>query len=518
MFARLLKRFVTDQEGVFAVIFGVMAIVLVALGGAAVDYVQVDQVKSRAQIALDAAALALQPEIFQTGKTTAQIKAELETTAQDLLDERISDSQVDVDVDLVDYDTDAGRLYIRAQLSVPTAFVALLGINELDFPISTQVTRKKLNIEVAYVLDNSGSMGSYSRMTNLKTAANCATNILFYGSCTPAVGATKNANTKIAVVPFNFFVNVGSSNSSASWIDSTGVSSIANDNFDDDDDDSTAYSGTVDRLDLFSQIGVSWAGCVEARPYPYSVNDTTPNLATPDTLFVPEFAPDEPGNRGSASSGFYNSYIEDSPSSCNVVVGTCNCSNTTETYWCGYPHYWCTRTVKTCSYVASNGSTQSCSCGSGIYTCDAIYTPTGLSNRQKQERLCKYDGANPASMNFDYGLERGLPGDLDPAADRQRHHADLARQCHGIQWRHQYSSGRDLGLPRAVADRAVHRGQGIRHGHVQGHDRHDRRREHLLFGQQHERISGLGAIRLSVERPSRHLWHGHVLHHADQDR
>jgi Flp pilus assembly protein TadG len=39
----------------------------------------------------------------------------------------------------------------------------------------------------------------------------------------------------------------------------------------------------------------SWQGCVEARPYPYNNDDTTPDTATPATLFVPMFAPDEAG-------------------------------------------------------------------------------------------------------------------------------------------------------------------------------------------------------------------------------
>ena len=45
-------------------LFGLMAIVLVAMAGAGVDYIQVEQVRSRSQIALDAAALALQPQIY----------------------------------------------------------------------------------------------------------------------------------------------------------------------------------------------------------------------------------------------------------------------------------------------------------------------------------------------------------------------------------------------------------------------------------------------------------------------
>ena len=41
----------------------------------------------------------------------------------------------------------------------------------------------------------------------------------------------------------------------------------------------------------------SWQGCVEARPYPYNMNDAAARQATPATLFVPMFAPDEPGDR-----------------------------------------------------------------------------------------------------------------------------------------------------------------------------------------------------------------------------
>lgn len=40
----------------------------------------------------------------------------------------------------------------------------------------------------------------------------------------------------------------------------------------------------------------TWQGCVESRPYPYDVTDAVPTSGNPATLFVPMFAPDEPGN------------------------------------------------------------------------------------------------------------------------------------------------------------------------------------------------------------------------------
>jgi hypothetical protein len=73
-----------------------------------------------------------------------------------------------------------------------------------------------------------------------------------------------------------------------------------------------------------------WPGCVESRPGALSVNDTTPNPNIPNTLFVPAFAPDEPGQSSSAKQDvlqglrrdiglwriaenvYYNNYVEDS--------------------------------------------------------------------------------------------------------------------------------------------------------------------------------------------------------------
>ncbi|MCS6758035.1 MAG: hypothetical protein MO852_02210 [Candidatus Devosia euplotis] len=59
---------------------------LVALGGAVVDYVSLEQMRNRGQIALDAATLALQPEIFKTPVNAADIKKR----AQDLLLNRLT--------------------------------------------------------------------------------------------------------------------------------------------------------------------------------------------------------------------------------------------------------------------------------------------------------------------------------------------------------------------------------------------------------------------------------------------
>ncbi len=70
--------------------------------------------------------------------------------------------------------------------------------------------------------------------------------------------------------------------------------------------DGTCRSGQWEQTGYYEETVdtyASWQGCVEARPYPYNVNDAPPAGAPggpggdPATLFVPMFAPDEPGDR-----------------------------------------------------------------------------------------------------------------------------------------------------------------------------------------------------------------------------
>ena len=437
MIRHLTRRFCRDDRGVFAVIFGLIAIVLVAMAGAAVDLVTIDQARNRVQIALDSAALALQPKIYDTSI------ADLKTDALALVEERVDDGVIKVvmtDSD-VSKNSENGQLYLQVHVTVPMSFVALLGINQMETLVASQVTRKKLALEVAMVLDNSGSMGNENRMTNLKLAAENATCILFYGKdakiaddregCTPA-DATKDPHTKVAIVPFTFFVRpvTGWSDALKTWVDKDGKGSIANDNIDTDDDDSMQTLKEVDRIALMESLAgtkYDWKGCFEERIYPYNVDDTTPNPFDPDTLFTPEFAPDEPGTAGNPEKDFNNSYVDDDGGNCTksakfvwtqTKTGCWNdATNNADNYnWCGS---WAKSTYEltdtdgttTTSVTSppskidglSQTSTETRYVGTKVtswfgtrYTNEYIqtyYYGPSLSDREKQERFCKYAGA-----------------------------------------------------------------------------------------------------------------------------
>ncbi len=440
MVGRNIKRFFRDDRGAFAVIFGMIAIVLTAMAGATVDLVTVDQARNRVQIALDSAALALQPEIY------AKENSVLKNEALALVRERVGDNRITVDMATSDVskDTENGRLFLQAHVTVPMAFVALLGINQLDTVVISQVTRKKLNIEVAMVLDNSGSMAG-TKLSNLKTASKCAVNILFYGSCNPAADATKDLHTKIGIIPFTFLVNVGAGYANATWVDRVG-NSISRDNFDDNDNHTDAFTASFDRIDLMNDMtGQSWKGCFEAREPPYDVNDATPDPTVPETMFAPLFAPDEPD-----SGPYRNSYLSDYGGSCTrpTFVHTQirrNCNDDVGSYYQEY-HYndaYCTGTTSNEYYLLYPDGTTSTSVSSAPSTLDSWSVSGSWSNyssnrisrgrydntrvttysydlpdRERQQRICKYDGASPSYWSWANGPNAGCPdADLQPLTD-----------------------------------------------------------------------------------------------------
>jgi hypothetical protein len=142
------------------------------------------------------------------------------------------------------------------------------------------------------VLDNTGSM-SGSKITALKTAATAATEIIFNA------GGSEPDAVKIGLVPFAATVNVGTGFDRAWWMDANAQSPAHH--------HSHTWNADINRWDLFDELNVDWAGCVESRAEPHDMEDTPPALGNPSTLFVPYFAADVPGNR---NNNWDNSYAD----------------------------------------------------------------------------------------------------------------------------------------------------------------------------------------------------------------
>jgi Flp pilus assembly protein TadG len=233
----------------------------------AIDYSRGLAARQTIASAIDAAALAV-------GSSVNLSESEIEAHAQAYFDANKADGQsATISVNATD-----DLVTISATGAVDTTFLRLIHITKLDVGASTEVTKRQRNIELIMALDNTGSMSWSGKLTALKTAATQLVNTLYGEEETPD-------DLKIGLVPFAAAVNIGSGNLNSGWIDVNALSSIASEDFTPGTNPLTLYSDITNR---------SWNGCVRARPAPYDTSDAAATTATPDTLWVPYFAPDEP--------------------------------------------------------------------------------------------------------------------------------------------------------------------------------------------------------------------------------
>lgn len=287
MFAKLLD----DRRGAVAILFGLTAVIIFMAAGFAIDMVRAVQTKAKVQAATDSAALAANYEAV--GKSDAEVIAATKRYLEGIVD--LPDGYgMKSEVTLVD-----GKVIVRADVDMPTYFGKFAGINHLDIGVESETVVGKTSFDVVMVLDNSGSMHG-SKLHTLKRAAEDLSETLFEIN----EKSDKKDRVKIGLVPFTAWVNVGPDKRSAAWIDSEGRSPIHWNGFaiqadgkpDPAEFDSKHfYNGRPSRLTLFDQLKhTDWLGCVMARPIPYDVTDTPASSSVPATLYVPEFAPDEP--------------------------------------------------------------------------------------------------------------------------------------------------------------------------------------------------------------------------------
>ena len=193
-FLSLLRRFRREDRGVFAVFFALLALVLIATAGAVVDFTYVQEARTEAQTAMDAAALALQSRISVDNNAT------LISKAQSILTKQINDTSITATVTAVDTDATVGSIAIKARVTVPTAFIRMVGITTLQSNLLSEVTRGSKNVEVAVSLDITLSMQG-TKIQNLIDATNDLIDDVVQTSQTPTY-------SKMAIIPWSMAANV----------------------------------------------------------------------------------------------------------------------------------------------------------------------------------------------------------------------------------------------------------------------------------------------------------------------
>lgn len=278
-----IKNFSQNKKGVIAIMFGMLFPVIIATMGIGYDLAQGYMARARLSQALDAAALA----VAGSQGTDEVLQARFEAFIQA--------NYPGISTSGLTFMRNGNSIYVTGSLNVDTAFMRVFGKNQIEIFARSSVFRELQGVEVALVLDNTGSMAG-SKLQNLKDASNSLINIL----ADTAQYSQEDDPVKIALVPYTMTVNVGSEYQNAAWIDKDGLSDIADDIF-------LGYD--INRFDMFANLGRSWGGCVEMRASPYDTAESPPITSDVNSLYVPYFAPDEPNY-----SGYRNNYISDETS------------------------------------------------------------------------------------------------------------------------------------------------------------------------------------------------------------
>jgi len=292
-FWTVIRNYVSDKTGSIAVLFGIMAPLLIGVAGMSLDYSQAYLVKQRLAQALDAAALAA------TASGTDQ--AVIEQKVLDFFAANYPNNKIGVaftpTVTVV-----GDEVIVSGTAQYQTLFLRIIGINTIDVEATTTVLREVQGIEVVLVMDNTGSMSTNNNISTLRTAANNFVYIM-YGIDVDDGAAASAASLdamvtrdpqyiKVGLVPYSGSVNVGP----------YGLGEDKNGDY-----YGTAFVNNPFNLQYTTNSSSSvsnnnWLGCVEAQPYPA---DTTDNQGPWDMY---RYCRDDNDNANCHGYWYYSNY------------------------------------------------------------------------------------------------------------------------------------------------------------------------------------------------------------------
>lgn len=204
-----LGRFRRNTSGAAAVIFAVALLPMALAVGAAVDYASAMRMRTTLTAGLDSAALSV--AVAQaSGQNVNLANAALNQAVQKALQGSLGTFAANANIVTTASIDGGGALAASAQISVPTRLMGLIGINSINVTATTRVSMPAGPVELAMVLDTTGSMAG-AKIAALQTAATSLTNTMF--SIPNAA-----ANVKMAVVPFTDYVNIGLADRNATWL------------------------------------------------------------------------------------------------------------------------------------------------------------------------------------------------------------------------------------------------------------------------------------------------------------
>jgi len=172
--------------------WALMGAVLVGLIGITVDFTRAQMLRAQMQNAVDGAALAAARDVMTDAEREEAVLAYFNAEMGELAANAVL---------TINDDPDSNAVTIGARMPMPLSIARIVRDEDWVLHVSSDAERSGVNVEVALVLDVTGSM-SGQRIIDLRTAATDLVDTVIREQQTPYY-------SKVALVPYSMGVNVG---------------------------------------------------------------------------------------------------------------------------------------------------------------------------------------------------------------------------------------------------------------------------------------------------------------------
>jgi Flp pilus assembly protein TadG len=194
-----LKRLVKDSAGNTIAIVAASTLPMLAMVGGGVDISRAYMTKTQLQSACDAGVLAGRRAMSKTSEYSSAEKAK--ANAMFNFNLNASGSQAE-DVSFTSSDNDDGQVLGSAEATMPTTIMKIFGKTDIDLSVDCMAELQLANVDVMFVLDVTGSMGSpASKIQGLRDAVRD-----FHSTLAGAI-VSEDTRVRYGFVPYSTTVN-----------------------------------------------------------------------------------------------------------------------------------------------------------------------------------------------------------------------------------------------------------------------------------------------------------------------
>ncbi len=199
----LTNRWRADTRGNAAIIFALSVIPILSIVGVAIDTQMTLTQKNKVQAVVDSAVI-FGARAMQDGASRTEVAKDVNAYVKALLKQQ--SASLDCAGISLEYEDDSQDINASIFCSQPTTLSNLFGQRTMDFRVASGSTYGIGKVEVAFVFDVSGSMGSSGKMSDLKVAALEAVDTLL----PTAYDTSKSDDVRLAMTSYDTMVNAGS--------------------------------------------------------------------------------------------------------------------------------------------------------------------------------------------------------------------------------------------------------------------------------------------------------------------